>query len=245
MRFRVLLVLVSFLLVSDVTLGQTPDFERILVPVSVTNVPGAYGSLWSTELWYRNNGHFPVAIFQLAVSDAVPTIGVTQRLQIFSLPANAPGQILFMSREAGEDVQFDLRLFNRADPAASWGTKLPVVREREFRSTVDLIHIPTSGAFRSALRIYALPNDAVPAGDVLIQIYSEAQSEPLLVSTQMQLSGALPYAAVLSLADAFPEIRQAEHVRVHVEPVTGGTNIWAFVSVVSNATQNVSLVTPQ
>lgn len=226
-------------------LAQNPDFERILVPISVSNVAGAYGSLWSTEMWYRNNGDAPVAIFPLAVSDFVPTVGQTNRLPIFMLPAAAPGQILFVERQGGENVQFDLRLFNRADPAASWGTKLPIVREREFHSAVDLMNIPTSSAFRSALRIYALPDTDVPTGDVLVRIYAEAIGEPLLVSLPLQLSGAQPYAAVLSLTDAFPEIRQVDRVHVHIESMTGNLKIWAFVSVVSNATQNVSLVTPE
>lgn len=50
--------------------------------------------------------------------------------------------------------------------------------------------------------------------------------------------------AVLSLADAFPEIRQVERVRIHVEAAETTAKIWAFVSVTSYHTQNVALVTP-
>jgi hypothetical protein len=239
---------VSLLLLAGAAAGalaQNSDFERVLIPVSVSNVAGAYGSLWSTEMWYRNNGNAPVAIFPLAVSDFVPAVGQTSRLPVFMLPAGAPGQIVFVERQGAENVQFDLRLFNRADPAASWGTKLSVVREQEFRSSVDLISVPTSSAFRSALRVYALPDVNVATDDVLVRIYSEAVGEPLLASFSTPLNGAQPYAAVLSLADAFPEIRQADRVHVHVESMTGKLKIWAFVSVVSNTTQNVSLVTPE
>ena len=61
-------------------------------------------------------------------------------------------------------------------------------------------------------------------------------------STELPFNGAPRYAAVLSLADAYPELRQVERVRVHVES-TSGRRIWAFVSVTSNSSQDVSVVT--
>src|SRR5205085_11426720 len=55
--------------------AQEPaQFTRVLVPVTVSLVPGAYGTVWSTELWYRNNPDHPVGMFPLAVSDFVPAV---------------------------------------------------------------------------------------------------------------------------------------------------------------------------
>jgi hypothetical protein len=217
-------------------------FERVLVPVSVSLAPGAFGTLWSTDLWYRNNSTRPVVVLPLTISDYIPTIGITDSLRIPILPAYAPGEFLFVSRDGIDDVQFDLRLFNRADPRSNWGTKLPVVREREFSYTVNLINVPTSSDFRSALRIYGLPDESLTGDTVLVSIYSN--TERLLASTEMRFDGTPRYAAVLSLADAFPEIRQVERVRVHVESRSGRSKIWAFVGVTSNTTQHVSIVTP-
>lgn len=217
-------------------------FERVLVPVNVNNVPGAFGSLWGTELWYRNNSTHPVVVLPLAISDYVPTIGRTILLPTGYSPAYAPGQLLFVSRDGGDDVQFDLRLFNRADPRSKWGTKIPVVREREFRNAFSLINVPTSKEFRSNLRVYGLP-DNVPVGEtVLVRIYS--YDERLLASSEISLEGVPGYASISSLADAFPEIRQVERVRVNVESRSGNLKLWAFVSVTSNTTQDVSLVIP-
>jgi hypothetical protein len=218
-------------------------FERVLVPVSVVDVPGAYGTLWSTELWYRNNSNKPVAVFPLAVSDTVPTIGRTTRLPIGAFPADAPGQILFVSRDGGDHVQFDLRLFNRNDPAASWGTKLPVVRERELADDVQLINVPTAPAYRSTLRIYGVPDAVAGTDSVRVRIYSNG--EELLADTEVELRGWPRYAAIASLADRFPQIRNAERVRLHIEAQSVSAKIWAFVSVTSNATQQVSVVTPE
>jgi len=67
---------------------------------------------------------------------------------------------------------------------------------------------------------------------VIVKIYSH--DDRLLASTEMvfdgpRFEGTPRYVAFLSLADAFPEIRQVDRVRV---------------SVTSNTTQDVSIVTP-
>jgi hypothetical protein len=220
--------------------AQVPsEFERILLPLSVGGAAGAYGTVWSTELWYRNNSTRPMIIFPVAVSDYVTTVGRTSFLPVGWAPAAAPGQFLFVSRDGADQVQFDLRLFNLANPSAAWGTKLPVVREREFADSASLINVPTGTAFRSTLRIYGLADGSVVA-PVDVRVYS--YEEKLLTSKALLLEGVPPYAAILSLADTFPEIRQVERVRIEV--VSGQIKIWAFVSVTSNTTQDVSLVTP-
>jgi hypothetical protein len=224
--------------------GPNPAFfERFLIPVSVGNAPGAYGSLWDTELWYRNNSNYPVVVTPLWETDRIPTIGQTEGLPLVPNPAWAPGQFLWVSREGSDKVQFDLRLMNRADPTGDWGVKIPVVREGQFLDSVEIINVPTSSDFRSALRIYALDETLSEQGSVTVRIYSHL--ERLLVSADIPLSGSPRYAAILSLADAFPEIRRESRVRVHIEPRDPGARLWAFVSVVSNRTQHVSIVTAE
>lgn len=216
-------------------------FERLLLPVSVRNVPGAFGTVWSTELWYRNNSNRPVAVVPLAMSDYVPTMNRTVLLPVITSPNSDPSQIIYVERSGIGDVQFDLRVFNRSDPKSNWGTKLPVVREREFAEAISLINVPTGPDFRSALRIYALPDSSFAPETVLLEIYGN--DERLLVSTELPFNGGPRYAAILSLGDAYPELRQAERVRVHVQS-TSGRAIWAFVGVTSNSSQDLSIVTP-
>lgn len=218
------------------------DFERVLIPISVASVPGAYGTVWSTELWYRNNSKEPVAIWPLAIADWYPAIGLTQPLPVGHFPADAPGQILFVGKNGGDDIQFDLRIFNRVSPEDSWGTKIPVVREREFRSTVNIINVPATPDFRSALRIYALPEDEPLAEVVRVRIFS--QREDLLADMELTLRGWPRYAGILSLTETFPEIRSEDRVRIEVEAVRPEAKLWAFVSATSNHTQNVAIVTP-
>jgi len=224
--------------------AQLPEqFERVLLPICVRQVPGAYGTVWSTELWYRNNSDHPVAVLPLVGSHNIPTIRKTVLLPVGSFPAHAPGQVLFVERTGGSEVQFDLRLFDESNPEDAWGTKLPVVREAEFRSTVSLINVPTAFDFRSALRIYGVPDD--PGGTEAVRVRLFSVDDHPLVDTEIVLVGWPRYGAILSLADAFPAIRQAGRVRILVESANPTAKLWAFVSVTSNHTQNVSLVTPE
>jgi hypothetical protein len=241
LRYLVAPALISAALACPAAAQDLNLFERVLLPVSVSKVPGAFGTVWSTELWYRNNSTLPVVVTPLAMSDHVPTMNRTELLRVFTSPNFDPSQIIYVERDGIDNVQFDLRLFNRSDPMSTWGTKLPVVREREFAEAINLINVPTAADFRSALRIYAMPDDSFAGETVLIQVYSD--DERLLASTEMPFVGAPRYAAVLSLADAFPAIRQADRVRVHIES-RNGRKIWAFVGVTSNTTQEVSIVTP-
>lgn len=221
---------------------EPPIFDRVLVPVSVALVPGAYGSRWSTKMWYCNSSDRPIMVFPLAIGDATPAVHRTTLLRIFKLPPHAPGQFLYVQRDGGDALQFDLRLLNEAAPNGSWGTRLPVVRDAEFVPKISLINIPTAPDFRSALRIYALPESEPVDDHVRVRIFTD--DERVLVDTVLRLQGLPNYAQILSLTDVFPEIRAVERVRVQVEANTGEAKLWAFVSVTANATQQVSLVTP-
>ena len=240
MIFRLSAFIVVLALIAPTASAQVDPaaFERVLVPVSARSA-GAYGSIWLTELWYRNNSTYPVAVFPVAVSDYVPTIARTERLPIFFLPAGAPGQFLYITRGYADQVQFDLRVYNLADPFGEWGTKLPVVREEEFKPTVDLINVGCGPEVRAALRIYALADDAASA---TIRVYSN--NEVLLASTVVPLQGTPRYNGILSLVDAFPAIRATDRVRIHIESPEGA-KVWAFVSITSNVTQHVAIVTPR
>lgn len=236
------IVLAAVFITRPVSAQDLTAFERVLVPVSVTGVPGAYGTIWSTELWYRNNGPAPVAMFPTAIADFVPTIGRTSPLVLGSHPAIAPGAIVYISRAGAEKVQFDLRLYNRADSESGWGTQIPVVREYEFRDIVDLLSIPTDSAFRTTVRIYGLTERVAYGEPVRIDIYS--YNEQPLMSADLALSGWPAYAELVLPSYVLSPGPYAERVRVRVSSSNSDVKIWAFASVVSNATQNVGIVTP-
>lgn len=226
--------------------AQNPNpavYEPLIVPISVQGVHGAFGSSWSTELWYRNNSSSPVQIFPLFISDWVPAKNATSFLPILSAPSYAPGVLLYMTRAGAEHIQFDLRLFNAADRSANWGTKLPVVREIDLAPRIDLINVPTDPQFRTALRIYALAEGA-PA-DTRVRVEVRSLAEELLASTETVLTGSPLYAQILPLIDDASLSRRFDRVNVRVQPADPALKIWAFASVTANATQHVAIVTPE
>jgi hypothetical protein len=212
--------------------------ERVLVPISVGSVPGAYGTVWSTELGTEQldrERHDLASQLRMVSGDQTNRTSANRQL---SGKRQARSSSLEGTRRQNQ-FDSDLQL---CKPEGSWGTKIPVVREHEFRSTANIINVPTAPDFRSALRIYALPADEDPPEVVRVRIYSHY--EDLLVDTELTLREWPPYAGILSLTDTFPEIRQEDRVRIEVDAVNPAAKIWAFVSVTSNHTQNVSIVTP-
>lgn len=223
--------------------------ERLLVPLSVLNVRGAFGTRWSTELVYRNHSSTAVGIFPVAVGDWRPAVNATERLPIFYSAVEAPGQFLYATRPGVDALQFDLRLFDAAHPENGWGTRLPVVREHEFGERVTLINVPSASDYRLALRVYGA-SASTDAAEIEVRLYDDADRRLLAsASLPLQRPHAVQeltplYAQVLSLHDLFPELSRARMPRVEVTSRRSDVAIWGFISVTSNATQFVTILTP-
>jgi hypothetical protein len=211
--------------------------------VVVYGVPGAFDTIWNTELWYRNGSGKPLSVGPLWTSDHYSLLGQTENLILAPRPASAPGEYVWVTRDGSEKVQFDLRLSNSADRSANWGVKIPVVREEEFRDSVDLINVPTSTDFRSALRVYALDDTFPERASVTVSVYSNL--EQLLATTDLSLAGSPRYGAIMSIAETFPQIGTEKNVRVHIQAQDSVAKLWAFITAVSNQTQYVSVISPE
>jgi len=136
MRHRALLLVLAASFGSR-ALAQHGPSARILVPISVSGIVGSYGTIWSTELWFRNNSSTPVSVFPLTMADYVPPVRLTVELPVPEMPSDAPGIFLTVPQYALDDLQFDLRLFNRRATTSGWGTKLPIVRNRSFHRLLN------------------------------------------------------------------------------------------------------------
>jgi len=248
-RLLISAILASSLLAPAVPAQDLSRFERVLIPISVLKARGAYGSVWTTELWFRNNSDTGVVIFPQATSDVVPSIRITHQLLVGVAPAERPGIFIFVDRSGIGNVQFQLRLFDESSPAASWGTIIPVVRESAFSDKpITLINVPTSADYRAALRIYGSTTTPHGGTDVIVRVYADEINRNLLATTTLHLGGSdgviRPlYNQVLSLGDAFP-LASTEKVRVELESTTTDVKLWAFVSVTSKTTQQVTVITP-
>src|SRR5713101_5131166 len=141
--------------------AQGPVYERILLPIALARpVPGAFGSLWSTEVKAHASGgpvrfrQFTQCFACLPIFDIAPdtTVDLPAVGRVQGQPL---GTIIYLDRATAANVQLNLRVTDLSRQALTWGTELPIVRERDFFTTpLTLINVPTDSRFRQALRIY-------------------------------------------------------------------------------------------
>lgn len=250
------------------------NWEQLLLPVHpFRERAGAFGTLWATELTVFNAGTSPAEMFQVQCqqdcSCTITTIcipetpvapgeffgGFTGSDDVSSYPN--PAAFLYVEKAKVDDVAINLRLFDAARGETSFGTEIPVVRESEFRTgKTVLVNVPTRADFRQQLRIFGISSPS-GGGDVNVRIFSGGDTVPL-AQTILRIAPAenrdtLPgadafprfpgYAEIMSLNALVPAT--TDRFRVEVEPLTPGLRYWAFISVTSNTTQQVTLITPQ
>lgn len=227
--------------------------ERYILPVAVRDpVPGAFGSLFKTEFWILNTGTAAVTILvdcnilcdpiRLQPNEAGLNVGY-----IHSLGSSLYG---FGQAESGpaNDLKFSLRIQDVSRQALTWGTEVPVVRERDMKGTVHLIDVPTDSRFRQALRLYSFT-----PGQVRLRIHelrADRTGPALLVDEILTLASMRPAAGepfsfqILNLVAAFPQIASSPRTRIELIGL-GDAKLWAFVSITNNETQHITLITPQ
>lgn len=233
----------AIFLLSAAAIAQTPQ-ERLLLPITTFEAPGAFGSLWSTELWMRNDTDQPVSIFPLNITDSfsAPHRDLLVPLQT---SRQGGGQFIYVDRVDG--LHFNLRVRDTTRAGVTFGTELPVVRDRDLLTEpLVLLPVPVDAAFRATLRIY----DATFAGVVRARVRIFAIESTTLLSeqeVQLETREGLPFTpgyAQLALESILPTSSQGQ-VRIEIDPLSPGMKYWAFVSVTSNETQHVTTITPQ
>lgn len=246
---RVLIALLALVSALPAAAQFGPEFERILIPITSVDTPGAFGSLWRTELWCRNDGDEPARVMPLAQSDTAFPPHTDSQLPIFRASVGfPPGLFLYyVLRPAGAKLRFNLRTQDVSREAQTWGTEIPVVRENEFlNGALTLVNIPTDSPFRETLRIYALSDSATV---VHIRVVPLRSATPLAEEDIMLRSGDavgyVPAYAEISLNDRYPQLSGGQPVRLEIQAATTDLPLWAFVSVTNNETQQVTTVTPQ
>jgi hypothetical protein len=230
--------------------------ERILVPVAITDNPGALGSEWVSTLLVTNRGAVPVDIFPLycAVDPCLfnPTVppGKTIEAQINRFAPDAPGILLYVDSALSPSLTWFARLVDISRDSLSFGTEIPVVHERQFlTSTTRLAGIPVDPRFRNMLRIYEV--DARSTASFTVRILSQEgvtlASRTLMTHTD---SGLLelptqPGGAQIGDVPASFGIQPDGDVTIEVTPNEPGTRFWTNVSVTNNNSQQVTMINPE
>ncbi len=261
----------AFVLLSPIAYATTPPpYNRVLVPISVANVPGANGSLWTTELWAVNAtaetakvAALPCILAPLSLCE--PTFELLPERSTKIAPmgtAENPGVLLLVPAGLALRTAFTLHVRDLNRQSESWGAEIPVVRERDFfTASAHLPNVPFGGEYRQTLRIYALLDNAASARfrvkmyevtgtrddrllrDDVVTLFAPPSSPPNMLNNPL---------AQIALTDMFLiEIGGVERVRISIEPMTDPLALtppvpyWAFVSITNNETQQVTTVTPR
>jgi len=226
--------------------------EKLLLPVVITQpVPGAFGSLFTTEVFLRNASASTVEVSQRMANACENCTRIPAGSTVPLRPETArQGQGAFVYIYGGT-VAGNLRVQDISRQSLTWGTELPIVR-RSDASTAPLVivNVPTDQRFRQALRVYNFEGNF--AARIRIRITDLAIGRPLTDATMsLQASPQSPanseFPAMLeltSLVTSFPEIAQVERVNIEITSLDG-VPIWAFASVTNNETQHITVLTPQ
>jgi len=254
-------------------LVRTPvldELERVLLPAYNCYLPGAHGSEWCSTLSAFNSGDERAVFYPVYPGNVGTEIGALalppRRIVAISLlrstgsfteAAPVSARVLYVEPNHVEDLNLNLRLFDRSRTAMTWGTDVPVVREQDlFDQTIQLFPVPLASRFRATLRIYdpmRTPDATVSArffrvttGDLLATRVLDLVALTLPINGTVHDFSYPGLAEIANLAE-LPELqilRSEESVRIEIEPVTPNLRFWAMVSVTNDETQHVTLVTP-
>lgn len=265
-------LLVCCILISAAVPLRSAELERILLPVANHAFQGAYGSFWVTRFTIVNDldrplvqdvdaGPFGECYFpQCEPLPLIPAKTAFEPL-LYRPPDRAwkPGVLIYVRRDIADRLHFSLRVQDTSRQALTWGTEIPVVRERELRTgTIMLPNVPLDGRFRQSLRIYDVDNTTATCDRVMVRVFDQS-SGATLGQRELELTGADGGPCTLGTPDYVPMYPNAAElhgiaqlltgsapdvVGVEITPVTP-FRYWAFISVTNNETQHVSTITPQ
>ena len=250
------------------------DYETILLPHTPGDpLPGANGSLWRVEMLLRNGSPYSV-LFELPMHPrtlvsppppdwfVVPAL-TTANVNLFSLTGPAR---LRVPKIAAKDVVFETRFFDESRLGTNFGTRVPTVREHDFRYGVTTIPgVPVGNHFRSTVRVFS-PDGERRSFEVRVLSHPVLETRPWDVPPLQPVTGELlaTYTVRAEYADAVfkeggpwsvpmasipvPDFPGHTRVQVQINNVfiadAPSTPYWAYVSVTNNETQQVTLLTP-
>ena len=266
-RLTVLPFLALLIAVAANAQPSAADYEQVLVPITSTDIAGLNGSRWITETWIANTSNeaadvlgpylSPITSPPIAVPLHLPagsSMALPQPQSLAPQPGRE-GELLGVPRVLGRKIAFNSRVHDTSRQAQTLGTELPIVRENEFADSVMLLNVPGDSRYRLLLRIYTRTSDASvrvraepPSGAVpVIDPPILALFERVIHLDAPASSGAAGSIASFGVPGyaqiAIPTFGVPMQIRVTAESGSAN-NIWAFLSITNNDTQDVTLVTP-
>lgn len=241
------------------------NFEQVLVPVAVSGEPlrGAFGSIWTSELWATNTGEHRVELFTsypVCTTDCAgkpfPAIEPGQTLKL-DVPANGvnAGYLLWLQKGYAADVTLSLRIRDVSRSADNHGTEIPLPSVDDFQRRATLVNVPIDQRSRTTLRVYS-DSGHLSTVDVRVEVTSLTGPE-ILASRVLTLREPIEepgsvrgfhaqFATIGDLRAAFPELPDGNY-RIIVKPLDPVfvLTVYPLASVTNNATQMVTAIAPR
>ena len=240
------------------------NYTRYLVPITGEVISGANGSRWTGEFTLFNaSAHTAVIPGPFSPPGILaPVIPMqaeilrrrTEKSVLYGSGAGA-GAFIHVPNPLADAVKKSLRVRDLSKNAASWGTEVPVVSVEETSHFITLIDIPTDPQYRATLRVYHW--EAGTFGSE-VSVYAPDREEPIARYHLEARSGGTGFEGEPPLYPAYaqvdlltPAIRAAgPTIRVEIDDYAWRFSppppqIWAFVSVTNNDTQQVTVITPE
>jgi len=252
----------AFLLATMISAAPDPAaYESMLIPL-IFEGRGAFGSQWITDISLLNTGEDRITpysapfttIFCIA-APCVQSIGSGETITRRSFNPYPNGFVLRVPRQEAAALRFNLAIRDISRESENRGTQIPVVRERDlFASSFTLLDLPNDDRYRTTLRLYA--TDIDHRRKVTLVFYALDSETPAAPFFQPAVTLDLPQctsspcsepASVMIDLATYKELGGKGRLRVDVVPEEkdGPAMYWGFATLTNNATQLVTVVSPQ
>lgn len=237
------------------------ETEKVLIPVVASQVPGAYGSIWQSDVWVQNLGDQTRTLDanQICLAQCPPNeIGPlrSQGVPLIGQPGSNPGVLIYVDKPAA-DLSFYLTVRDESRAHQTWGTEFRAIRESEaLTGRSVLLNLPTDPKFRVRVRIYDF--DGRPDARLLVRVFSAFKgleigvlgtAEILLTPPTSSINTDAKYkpgfGQISDVLLDFPAARSAGRLGVEIVPLTPGLRYWAFATVTHEETQFVTIINPR
>lgn len=246
------MVLSGFMIVTPVlTAAETPlcppqtvATTGVLVPMLADNLPGANGSVWSTDLWVGNTTDCPVVFFFSPCVVACCCVETnTYAPQTMTLVNHLGQGGRWFNLPADKSLQFQVRFRDLSRAESSAGIDLPLIDEADFHERqLDLLGIPSDTRFRVTLRLYGITAGTTLRVEMLDSEGVVLQSQLVALAPPTELfDGSLPAFAQVTVPQ---RTAGSGSVRLRITAESQGARFWAFASVTNNETSEVTLIVP-
>lgn len=223
-------------------------YERILFPV-LDDLRGANGSHWVSEVVFANPNFWYADLGpNIAPISCVTSPCGTDRLSPNSYTSYYGGDfphgaLLIAPRDDANALSFSLRVRDISRVADTYGTQIPVVRERDMQRNTTLVlpDVPRDPKYRVKLRVYAIEPYGSDPLHSWVHIVNAATGAEKTESVEYAPGESIVEPAYAELD--LPAGTEGERSAIYIEPAFN-TLTWAFVTITNNETQQVTIVTP-